>query len=384
MLRGTAAADPQRLLAAQRDGESWRRSRTRGRSAADAIAQALLDRGSAGRPLLILSGQRVDHLCAATLGAMTAGIPVAAGQRGVLAAGARDHASGSWAPSSELPAGRGFADDAERFAAALDAAGNRSRATVAGGRPGATALLTGSRHPPGPARRARARRRWRRTRSRRSSSPRAPPACPRACINTHRMLCANQQMMRQVWPFLTRAAGHGRLAAVEPHVRRQPQHQHDDYAPGAPCTSTPGGRRRGCSEQNHANLRDVRRPSTSACPLGYAHAGAGAGGRPGVAARFFARLRLIFNAGGGPARGRCARRIEALAAARAGRVPVTGRGAPPRPPRPRPRAHSPSTDAGASGSRCPARDQARPGRREPRDPGARARTSPRATSRART
>ena len=40
------------------------------------------------------------------------------------------------------------------------------------------------------------------TRSRRSSSPPARPASPKGVINTHRMLCSNQQMAAQVWPFL--------------------------------------------------------------------------------------------------------------------------------------------------------------------------------------
>ena len=65
------------------------------------------------------------------------------------------------------------------------------------------------------------------TRSPRSCSPRARPGMPKGVINTQRMLCANQQALAQAWPFLERpAAGAGRLAAVEPHLRRQPQLQH--------------------------------------------------------------------------------------------------------------------------------------------------------------
>ena len=49
---------------------------------------------------------------------------------------------------------------------------------------------------------------------------------PKGVINTQRMLCANQQMIAQLWPFLADApAGDRRLAAVEPHLRRQPQLQ---------------------------------------------------------------------------------------------------------------------------------------------------------------
>ena len=53
---------------------------------------------------------------------------------------------------------------------------------------------------------------------------------PKGVLNTHGMLSANQLMMRHAWPFLAdRAAGHRGLAAVEPHLRRQPRHQHDDH-----------------------------------------------------------------------------------------------------------------------------------------------------------
>ena len=46
-------------------------------------------------------------------------------------------------------------------------------------------------------------------------------------INTQRMLCSNQQMIRQCFAVPgRRAAGAGRLAAVEPHLRRQPQRRH--------------------------------------------------------------------------------------------------------------------------------------------------------------
>ena len=64
-LREWAGADPDAVLVAERgpDGE-WRR-RTYGEmlASANAIGQALLDRGlSAQRPLLVLSGNSVGHL----------------------------------------------------------------------------------------------------------------------------------------------------------------------------------------------------------------------------------------------------------------------------------------------------------------------------------
>ncbi len=78
-LRTWAQADPGRLLVAERgpDGAWLGRTYAAAVAAADAIGQALLERGlGPSRPLLMLSGNSVDHLLV-TLGAMTAGVPVA-------------------------------------------------------------------------------------------------------------------------------------------------------------------------------------------------------------------------------------------------------------------------------------------------------------------
>ena len=101
-------------------------------AAAESIGQALLDLGlGPGRPLLILSGNGVDHLLM-TLGAMTAGIP-AAPVSVAYSLQSRDHAR-IRAVTSLISPGAVFADDAGRFAAALDAAG-AVPAIVATGRP---------------------------------------------------------------------------------------------------------------------------------------------------------------------------------------------------------------------------------------------------------
>ena len=63
---------------------------------------------------------------------------------------------------------------------------------------------------------------------------------PKGVINTHGMLTANQQQALQMLAVPRRAAAHaGRLAAVESHVRRQPQLQH-----GAAPRRHAGDRRR--------------------------------------------------------------------------------------------------------------------------------------------
>ncbi len=49
---------------------------------------------------------------------------------------------------------------------------------------------------------------------------------PKAVINTQRMICANQVMLRETLRVPEgRAAVIARLAAVESHVRRQPQYR---------------------------------------------------------------------------------------------------------------------------------------------------------------
>ena len=61
--REAAEAHPGRLLVADRDGGAWRRV-TYGevRRTADGLAQAPLDHGASGRPVMILSGNSVEHL----------------------------------------------------------------------------------------------------------------------------------------------------------------------------------------------------------------------------------------------------------------------------------------------------------------------------------
>src|SRR5579885_3409121 len=72
-----AARAPQRLFLAERAPQGWRRlCYGEARQAVRAIGQALLDRGlSAERPVLILSGNGIDHALLA-LGAMHVGVPV--------------------------------------------------------------------------------------------------------------------------------------------------------------------------------------------------------------------------------------------------------------------------------------------------------------------
>ncbi len=70
-----AREHPERVLVAQRDGGGWR-VLPWGEAAAqvEAVAPSLLDRGVAGRPVMILSGNSIEHLLL-TLAAFTVGSP---------------------------------------------------------------------------------------------------------------------------------------------------------------------------------------------------------------------------------------------------------------------------------------------------------------------
>src|SRR5262245_44796090 len=75
LFREHAQAHPERLLVADRRDDDWRRV-TWGEALieVDGLAQALLDRGAAGRPVMILSGNSVEHLLL-TLACYTVGSP---------------------------------------------------------------------------------------------------------------------------------------------------------------------------------------------------------------------------------------------------------------------------------------------------------------------
>jgi feruloyl-CoA synthase len=110
----------------------------------------------------------------------------------------------------------------------------------------------------------------------------------------------------------------------------------------------------GLFAQTVANLTDVPPTIFLSVPAGYAQLVPALEADPAFAARFFSRLRLIFNAGAAlPAALR--ERIAAVAGRAAIRSRSPARGAPPRPPRPRPRRTTRTPTRGASGYRCPAR-----------------------------
>ena len=74
--RAHSDAHPERLLVAERVGEEWGRlTWGEARAQVDRLAQGLIDRGLADRPVMVLSGNSRLHLVVA-LAAMTVGVPV--------------------------------------------------------------------------------------------------------------------------------------------------------------------------------------------------------------------------------------------------------------------------------------------------------------------
>jgi feruloyl-CoA synthase len=180
---------PEQAFLAERAGEGWRTVTYRqALDAARRIGQALLDRGlDAERPVMILSDNGVDHALLA-LGAMHVGVSVAPVSP-AYSLMSRDFVKLRYIADLIRP-GLVWASDPGKFAPALSAIG----ATVAPidellqTRP--TARVDEAFAAIGPDTAAKI------------LFTSGSTGTPKGVVNTHRMLCANQQMLAQGWPFV--------------------------------------------------------------------------------------------------------------------------------------------------------------------------------------
>ena len=195
---------PDRIFMAQRDGAGWRQiSYAQLLGYSRRIASALLARGlSAERPLLILSGNSIDHALVA-FGALYAGIPFCP-VSSAYSLISKDYGKLAFVMKLLTP-GLVFADDADKFASALSACvpADAEIAASRGGLPDRDItrladLVATSEHP----------------RLDAVHDAIGPDAIakflltsgstgnPKAVINTQRMICANQVMIRETFTFL--------------------------------------------------------------------------------------------------------------------------------------------------------------------------------------
>ncbi len=321
-LRAWTSIDPDHLLAAERVGGDWRTvSYGQAVAAADAIGQALLDRGlGPGHPLLVLSANSVDHLLV-MLGAMTAAVPLAPVSV-AYSLQSRGHAR-IRAIAELIRPGMVFAEDGESFGPALDALPGVAAIVSRDSRPSAERLADLLATEPGPAVEA-AFASLHGGGLAKILFTSGSTGTPKGVLNTHRMLAANQQMMRQAWPFLADE----RPVIVDwlpwSHTFGGNHNLNIMITSGGTLYLDAGRPAPGMFAQTVENLMAVSPTIYFNVPAGYAQLAPALEADQAFAARFFSRLRLMFNAAAAlPAALRD--RLGALALQATGRqIPVTG------------------------------------------------------------
>ena len=180
---------PERVFLAERKGEGWRKvSYREAFGAARRIGQALLDRNlGPERPVAILSDNGIDHALL-SLAAMHVGVPVAPVSP-AYSLMSKDF--GKLKSIFELlKPGLVFAAEPKKFEHALSAVGAKPTAVdqLLETTPGSTQEREHAKVRPGSIAKI--------------LFTSGSTGVPKGVINTHAMLCANQQQLAQAWPFV--------------------------------------------------------------------------------------------------------------------------------------------------------------------------------------
>jgi feruloyl-CoA synthase len=289
-----ANEQPDAILAAERRCGEWEKL-TYGDALrhAESLGEALLRLGlGPNRPLMILSGNSLRHL-QLTLAGYVAGIPV------VPLSPAYSLASGHERLRSVTAIARpgaAYAEDGREYGAALTALADLAPVTIVGREDGGVAFDDMMRTEPG-------------DRLRDARATVGPDSIakifftsgstgrPKAVPNTHRMLCAVQQMMRQVWPFLVGTP----LTLVDwlpwSHTFGGNHNLHMALMNGGTLYIDDGGPTPDRFARSVRNLAEVSPNVHFNVPAGFALLADELDRDSALAKRFFSRLSLLFSAG---------------------------------------------------------------------------------------
>jgi feruloyl-CoA synthase len=298
LFRSAVDRAPDKTFLAERDGDRWREVTYESmRRQVDAVAQALFDRGlGADRPVMILSGNSLEH-AVLMLAGFTAGIPVAPLSVAYSLQSA-DHAKLRHAVRLLEP-GLVYVSDTAAFAEALAALHPTDFEIVAAhnaaGLENVSSFADLLRSKPGPALEAATARIDANTIAKFLFTS-GSTGFPKAVINTHGMLAANQQALLQVWPFLE----HHELVLVDwlpwnhtfggnHNFNLILRHAGTMYIDGGkPIPAFVG--------ETVRNLREISPSIYFNVPAGYAALLPYLESDAALARRFFSRLELIFYA----------------------------------------------------------------------------------------